>query len=256
MSVAASFAALDVFPLCLKTSAAIDAAFPGSFRWARNLTLAQVMSFYWNLETFALTTSASASGTFPGGGGGTAYSITANGTLTFSPLGATGDWTEDTFFGNFSVTGVTGWVRADSDGSIPLGRTSTKPRDRVCSVDYSITVGPQAAYFIGEDSRGGTYASCDFQFIIATDSVNSGKYAVGYSFHAKFVSTPITPTFFYISYRHAGSGSPPSSVFNTGSFTIGGVSFDYWCETDLPPTSTGFTTSGGTMVATSSDYTY
>lgn len=241
MSTAAKFAALDVFPQCLRSSATA-----GTFyQWTRNLTLAQVMAFYWNLETFTLTTSASVSGTYAG----KTYSGTANGTFTLSPLGVTGDWTADTF-DQGSGPGTLGWTRAASGTTLSAGDSSTAPRARVC-IQGTLDVAPLAISL--NDSRGSQYFSGSVYFVIATDSVNAGKYAIG---SALFLYFPLTGSdssvgTFLIYYISTSSGGGSYPIAN-GTFTVGGFSFPYYSSTDLPSA----TTSGGTLTATSSDYTY
>lgn len=240
MSTATSFKSIGSFPLC---PAGDSSTF---YYYVRNLTLQQVMSFYWNTETFTITTSASASGTYPPTTG-TYYSGTANGTLTLSPLGVTGDFTQDTFAG---ATGTAGWLKSTSGASYSLGQNSTQPKGRVC-VPHPFTA-PYALYLYGNDSTKLNRTFFTFDFSIAKDSVNAGKFCIGYSYNVGFGFSGVGLTQYNIFYQPTSSGNH----FNSGTFQINGVTFPYYCSTDLPPSSSGFTTSGGTMTVTSSNYTY
>jgi hypothetical protein len=240
MSTATSFQFIDAFPLCVADDSSTF------YYYVRNLTLQQVMSFYWNTETFTITTSASASGTYPPTTG-TYYSGTANGTLTLSPLGVTGDFTQDVFSG---TTGTNGWLKTTSSFDYSLGQNSTQPRSRVC---YASTfTAPYALYLNGDDSTKLNRTFFSFYFVIAKDSVNTGKFCVGYYYDIRFGFSGSGLTQYNIAYRPTSSGND----FNSGTFQINGVTFPYYCSTDLNPSSSGFTTSGGTMTVTSSNYTY
>lgn len=204
------------------------------------------MSFYWNTETFTITTSASVSGTYPPITG-TYYSGTANGTLTLSPLGVTGDFTEDSFSG---ANGTLGWLKPTSSIYFSLGQNSTQPRDRVCIASgFSY---PTALYLNGNDSTKFNRTGFSFYFIITKDSVNTGKFAIGYNYDVIFGFSAPGLLLYNIAYGKNSS----SNDFNNGTFQINGITFPYYCSTDLPTSSSGFTTSGGTMTVTSSNYTY
>lgn len=237
MSTAINFATLSPFPDCPFSTAQFDSVFgAGFYQWARNLTLSQAMKFYWNLENFTLTTSASVSGSF----GGKTYSGTANGTFTFNPPAVTGDWTEDDLSGN-----IGGWIF----NNLSSPYTPSKPRERVCShTAYPV----QVASVVLSDTRGSNYAGADIEVVLAEDSVNAGKYAIGINF---FLSFPLTGSdgsigAVSIDYIYA----VPSHSFNSGTFTLGGVTFNYWCGVSLALS--GLSTSGGTLACSSSDYTY
>lgn len=246
MSTATRFKFHQPFPVCIKTTAECD-AISVAHDWVRNLTLTQVMAFFWNLETFTLTTAASVSAT--------GYSGTANGTFTLSPLAVSGDWTED-FFGanNTPPVSVNGWIEVDgTTAELAFGDVSTQPRERVCH--QPLFKGAVALYLLGQDTRGSDYSYCYFDLIVARDSVNAGKYAIGHYMLADFpifdVSGTPTPSGY-----HLGFSTRLTAGFGSGTFTLGGITFPYHFGTTLPSGTPGYTATGGTVTATSSNYTY
>ena len=250
MSTATKFAFLGAFPICPAASAAIDAVTPGYFTWARNLTLAQVMDFYWNVENFTLTTTGAVSGTWPAAGGHS-YAGNAVGTMTLNPLGTTGDWKAQTFSGDYDAGsgGVTGWKKSNSGGSVPLAGGATAPRDRVCMFPYFY---PYCLRLFGQAPAPDYYTNCGFEFLVAEDSVNAGRYAIGYTVAVKFGVYDLTAggVVFSMTFSSRSGGH-----LSSGTYAIGGVTFDYYFGTDLPAASAGFS-AAGTLSATSSNYTY
>lgn len=226
MSTATAFVFPRSFPFCVEDLSGYTAA-----DYIGNLTLAQVMSFFWNLETFTITTAGTA-----GGSGGTVDctgSIVLNPPSSSSPF-ATGQSTS-TWFGS----GTSG-----AFSSFPAIRT---PRARLCPVATS-SFG-NVGMFYGWAVAANTPPDFSIIFGIGTDPSNSDKYRIYYQFTIRYAATSGSGTTL-IQFQNPANTSGP--VLNSGIFSFGSLSFN-WEATDI---SSSTSRSGLNMSASSSDYTY
>lgn len=230
MSSSSRFVSVGHFPWCLSSVAAGDGV-------VSNLTLAQVMEFWWNLETFTLTFT----GTLTDRSGMLTYDFGQ--TLTAFPPSSTANetaLTEGKFYQASLFPAASSFVALAS-----LPQSPVAPRDRVCSADALFGL------YFREPISANKWVELFFR--VFTDATNSGKYAIQYEIDVNFAKND--------GGRHVGcvflqpgvwgAGTPPD---NTGSMTIGGISFPwefYVAHSDGPDTFTG-----GTLSATSTSFTY
>lgn len=232
MSTAQKFGFKQPFPLCLEV---VDS---GS-DYVGGLTLAQIMALFWNLETFTLSTDATAHMV---SSLGPIWDVSAVGDIVFSPISTTGDWTPIDTFLNIGV------FKDFYAGTVGYSQTSKAPINRVCNS----TIG-WFTFGTGGSSSGNT----PFVDLILTqkiDPLDATKYAVEYDMFVANASTFHDGDSVTVGFTPSGGFG---NVINTGVFTISGIDFPYVCSCDR---STGgsltVTTTGGTLSATSSDYTY
>ncbi len=197
----------------------------GVYDYAGNLSLTQVMAFYWDLETFTITTAGSISG-----GSGFTSGI---GSVTLNPIGGSPfnrGTTEGAWFGQLLTNTV--WA------SFP---TFLVPRSRVCN-SYNPSAG-FVGYLSGDQS---THTANNFTvgFAISTDPSNAGKYRLYYSVRFDFVTGA--------SLRFVNPAGNTGRVLASGSYSISGISLN-WQATDF---STATSSSGLSVSATSGSYTY
>lgn len=229
MSTATAFVHPRSFPFCPSD---ISGSVPGNATYVDNLTLTQAMAFAWNLETFTLTTSGNVTYT-PG-----PLIADGNSYFTLSPIAS--DRYTQAVSNNFSM-----WFGAAfaylAFGSWPA---ILQPKSRVCSGSPAVNGTLLDINFEG----GAGVGESEIGFWIGTDPINSGKFRIYYVI--------------ILAYQDAGTQtvtmkwdnrSGLSDLINSGSITIAGISFDWYCYKD-PATSTTFT--GGTLTATSTSFTY
>lgn len=241
MSVAQPFSTLFRFPSCVLPSDEID---PGGLSFIRNLTINQVMDFWWNLETFQITTSAAVSGTWPPPGG-VFYSGTGNGTMTFSPMAMGGDYAA------MNLLSINACAFFNTNPDLNLGQISTAPKSRVCANPGIIDQTPVLIEFFAQSSLGSDHPNAYLWFLVAEDSENPGMYAIGYDFLIIFQLTP--DRIFQLSFANVQDA--PADVFTSGTFEIAGLTFDWQAATNLPNTVPDFSATA-TMSASGSKYTY
>lgn len=222
MSVADRFISIGSFPFCVEDLSAYTSA-----DYIGNLTLAQVMAFYWNLETFTITTSGTASN---GVSTSCTGSIVLNSPSSSTPF-ATGTSTS-TWFGSVGSTAFS---------SFPAIRV---PRSRICAAAVS-SFGNVGA-FSGWAVSIATPPDFSLTFGIGTDPSNAGKYRIYYQFTVRFK----TGTGPLIQFQNPANAGAP--VWASGTFSFGSLSFN-WEATDLGSSSSR---SGLGMSGSSSDYTY
>ncbi len=225
MSVADKFGFKQTFPFCEKDLSSYFSG--GVYDFVDNLTRAQVMAFYWNLETFTISTAGSATNGFTTSG---------IGNVTLNPLTSSsfdeGD-SEGAWFGQ-----VLGGV---AFGSFPAIHT---PRERVCNA-YDPTHG-LIGYLSGDEAAHPLDRTFNVAFAISTDPGNAGKFRLYYHFFFDYTDGA-GPSLTY--------GNPAfifAPILASGTFTLGGITMN-WEVTDAG-TSSGH--SGLNMTASSSDYTY
>lgn len=222
MTAAAHFSSRGFFPFCL------DTLTPGN-GVVGNLTLAEVMDFYWKLET---------------------YTFTFAGTVTRGPDSFNFGQTATNFPPAASVCNegkfLLGSLYPDSTtfaAFASLPQSARKPFERVC---VSTAFAPQ---FGGEIIfRKSGESQISFVGGPNIDGVNSGKYAIAYQIRGDFrqaTAPNITANFYE---PGAGSGG---TLSDTGTVTIGGIAFPWELYV-----ATGDTTSGVSLTATSSNFTF
>jgi hypothetical protein len=223
MSTAAAFIHHRYFPFCVTDLSG------GGYAYIDNLTLAQVMAFAWNMETFTLTTAGSATK-------GSA-SVDLSGTITSNSPTAS-------LFDQGKGDGM--WVPTVSSMTVWASWPSAKvPRARVCSSGDGLVCD-----FRGELSTRTT----DFfrvRFFVGTDPSNSGKYRIYYSIDV-FRDDSTGGDLVAIHFVDPNTSVGSMTAWQSGTITIGGLTFS-WASYYT----TGATPAGaGTLAASSSDYTY
>lgn len=224
MSTAAAFKSPRLFPWCVTD---ISGTY-GSWSYVDNLTLAQVMAFAYNLETFTLTMSGSATQG--------ALSVDTAGTITSNPPGATN---YDRGQGN----GM--WLPSTAANTVWASWPSAKqPAERICeSVDGRICA------FSGNHSGDPTVDFFTLFFYLGTDPSNSGKYRIYYYITIVLTDTGGGSSLQIVYCDPVGSSG---TLWNSGTINLGGIDFGWESYYD-----TGATTSGpGSLSATYGDYTY
>lgn len=227
MSVATPFKSLTVFPYDLATGRVyLDVV--------DNLTLAQVMAFYWNLETFSLTFSGTLSRS------GESYNF-GNNLYAFSPSSTF--FNEGKFYrGSLFPDESTSFVSLGS-----LSSAAVAPRARVAAeTNY------WGLNFRKVDTGDDLSGDAEVFFSIGHDLVNTGKYVVNYVFEITLSRWFDTLARSLRVYFLSPGVTVGGTVANTGTVTIGGIAFPWQCEYEGSPT----TISGGSMSATSTSFTY
>lgn len=232
MSTAQKFAFKQPFPSCLQPVES-----PNFVSYVGGLTLNQLMGFFWNLETYTLTTSFSGTMTKPNA---VPWNASMNGSITISPFATTGDWSSmDTFettpsFSQFFTT------------TPGYGAVSKQPRDRVCN-------NTMGSFRCGTGSVIGKPAAL-LSFYPRIDPNNNANYAILYDIfldqrsdvhNSDSLSIQMSP-------NYNGSGR----LVNNGTFAICGIDFPYYATSRNSAGTTIVTVSGGTLSSNSSQYTY
>ena len=234
MSVATPFKYIRPFPFCPEDlSGTIDV----HASYVDNLSLATVMAFAWNLETFTLTTSGSV--TYTG------LTADANGHyITLGPA-ASNVYTHVSQNAPDMMLGDTG---STSPVAIASFASVREPRERVC---YPVTGVNGTLLSIGfEDATSSPDHFGFLFFVVGTDPVNTGKYRVYYRFSFRALD-PGTQTV-EILFKNE-STAVGYTAWNSGTVSIGGISFSwysYYAPGGATPTGTG------SLSATSSFFTY
>jgi hypothetical protein len=196
-----------------------------------NLTLAQVMPFAWNFETFTITTAGTA--TFG------ALVADAAAYLDLSPI-ATDRYdqaqTDDAcmWYGDI--------IASTSFGSFPNIRT---PRSRVCYPSPSVNgcLLNIHVYLTTSPALG------EVRFWVGTDPSNAGRFRLYYQVFFIF-NDPSTGTIAL--FFQSTSSSPGSTASGSGTYSLAGLSGFNWYAFRT----TGSTAAGVSMGVTSSSFTY
>lgn len=223
MSTATAFKYIRAFPFCVGDESA------RGFPYIDNLTLAQVMQFGWNLETFTITTS--------GGATKGAATVSASGTITSNPVGST-------LFDRGGGSGM--WLPSTANNTAWGSWAGPKePRDRVCHTATDDLIG----FFQGNHSSAPSTNFFSVGFYVGTDLVNAGKYRIYYELNITVTATSgLDSVQVYFLDNNGGGGT----AWHSGTFTIGALSFPWYSYY-----TTGATPSGaGTLSASSGDYSY
>ncbi len=226
MSVAAKFRFARTFPFCEKD---LSTHFSGSsYDYVGNLTRAQVMAFYWNLETFAITTAGTATN------GGTTSAV---GNVTLNPISASAPFdrgaSNGAWYGSITTTAF---------GSFPAIKP---PLSRVCN-SYDQTNGGVASLSGDLSTSPGNFFA--LSFAVSTDPLNAGRYRLYYIFRIDYenevVPSPV------LSFQNPASNS--GAVIASGTFAFSGIPMN-WEATDF---GTAIVYGGVAFSAASNDYTY
>lgn len=227
MSNTPSFVAVDFFPFCPGNINAIV----GNIAFIPNISLATAMSLAWNLENFTIARTGTATrGAATADGTGTFTLNPVSDTITNTTGGGAGMW--------FPTTGFnTAWA------SWPAIK---QPYQRVC---YQPTDPGQLATFSYETpiiSGNGMFAG--IAFYIGNDPVNTGMYQFHYQFYFNSsASSGGNTAAIYFADAHTGVDG---TQITTGNIAISGLNLAWVSGYD------GTSYTGGTMSATSSNYTY
>jgi len=217
-----------------------------TFDVVRDLSLEQVMEFYWSVETAVFTLAGDAVNTVMG----TDYFVYGNGTITLTPAALTGDYTNMTAWDWPDGGGPTPAWQIITDETLPVATAdlpteSLAPQKRVCSDEYAYvaTAGVHVDDFLP--------TSADFQFLVRSDDLNPGRYAIEWNMAIVVGSNSAGSTNTGFVWHNAGYNPAPSltNVLNSGTFTIANIDFDWACNDDNNAT-------GGDLDVTSSNFTY
>lgn len=230
MSTATRFKYHRPFPDCLVSRDSTDTVGNAPGYAIGNLSLASVMAFFWNLETFTFT--------FVGTDSRFGDTYDFGQTATVFPPSASQATKGKFYAGSLFPAAATSVAFAS------LPQDPVVPKSRVCSAsagggfNFSNTTAP---YDI----------SIDFVFSVFEDSAFPGKYGIYYELEVLLSCTGTGGARqVYFQNPNGGSGG---TLLNSGTFTLGGISFPY---ESYHGSASGETATGGTMSATSSDYTY
>ncbi len=200
MSTATPFRFKQPFPFCIGSAAST-----GSDS-VSNLTLAQVMPFFWNLETVTFTTTGTAT---------TGFGVTTNcaSTASLNPVTSSTPFTiggsEGCWYGNVSYPTAL--------GSFPVFKT---PIERVCAAITSSGFG-EIANFQMDYSAVPNFAQFYMNFNIGNDPVNTGKYVLLYFFQFRFDHSAGAAI------EMANPNGASGTVLASGTLSIGGITLNY-----------------------------
>ena len=240
MSVAEKFISIGAFPIYVGVPRYGD--FWQGYPYVGDLTLAQVMALFWNLEHLTFTASCWARFT---DANNNIETIDLNGSISLAPASSSGGFSNFTnFFGNDSGLHRVFTPTAGSS-------SARKPRDRVC-VGNILT--DYAAIAVDVLANAGQVASLTLQLGVLKDPINTGKYRVHHYFSLYVRSNQANPP---ASLGSVGWGGFAWSPYNSsGTMTIAGITFPWrFHATTIMPGVT-ISTTGGTISATSSNFTY
>jgi hypothetical protein len=205
------------------------------FSYIANLSLATVMAFAWNLESFTITTVGTASN-------GTS-SVDAANTLTVNGSGPTATAYDRGGGGGMWNSGAasnTAWA------SWPANRI---PKERVCAP--ALASGLLGNIFaLGGNNSGDSEDFFSLFFYVGPDPVNAGNYRIYYGFTFVFTGRTSPANHVQISFLEYDAGGSVAS----GTITIGGVAFNWYGYVSGTGVPVVGTTPG--LSGSSSDYTY
>lgn len=214
-----------------------------------NLTLAEVMAFYWNLEsasfTFAATGDVLSSGTH--------YYTAATGTVGIGPPQGTGNFAnlDEWYYSGAIARAASGTALAD------LPSTTTAPRDRVCA--GSLIFSADHAYTAGDPGTVRFPHTFKMEYWVKRSGTYSNRYAIEYRFivaAGNYYSGTLYPRIAWVNPSYTSAASATLLYIDAGFFTLGGISFPWSCYGNVYYSPLSVTYTGGTMICTSSDYTY
>ena len=201
----------------------------------QGLTLEQVSNFFWSLESVKFTTDATIDVLY-GSTPPVHYTASLSGDIVMSPIGGTGDFAAFDSYFNITNSGFY------PDGfSMPVGTLSNVPQARVCNQPLGVP-----GWFWDFNNEGAGPITLDFQgyFWIRNDPSDATKYAIEWYMDYFATSSPVYVfSLIYSNVQPTGTGI---ILLNTGTFTIAGISFTYWCYI-FGPSPTSYTSTGGNL---------
>ncbi len=243
MSVATAFKHHRAFPFCPPLPT-------GTFTFdiVDNLTLAEVMAFYWKLEGAAFTFAATGD-VF---NGSTHTYSAATGTVGIGPPQRTGN------FANLDSWHYAGAIARPAAGTAfsDLPATTTAPRDRVCAGSLILDA---AHSYTGDASAVGFPHTFRMEFWVKRSGTFANRYAIEYRFLIAAGNFYSGGTYACIAWINTSYGSAASSTLlyiNSGFFTLGGILFPWGCYGNSYTSPLSVTYTGGTMTCTSTNYSF
>lgn len=230
MSTATAFKFPRLFPFCPSNPT-------GSY--VGSLTLAQVMAFWWNLEYAELFTSATLGGTYLGSSMG----CSATGQFELiTPGNCSGDWSA-------TNCGAYATFNGSALSTTTFAAVARAPRSRMCFTFPTVMSAQRSSDASGANGEKNILLT----FAVRLDPVNAGYYAIEYLLFINSRSPFVGGASASLTFQDT---NPGSNIINSGSFTIAGVSFPYWCSWSGPVGYSSVSTAGGTINALSSLFTY
>jgi hypothetical protein len=231
MSTATAFRYPRSFPFCV---ADISGSISSQFEYVDNLSLADVMGFFWNLETLEFVTSGSATGP---------NTTNCAGLFSINPVTSNTPCVEGRAYGYWygEVTSNTAW------SSFPAFR---QPVGRVC-YGYSDPAVQLMSYLEGFYFAAGVFeAYAGVSFRVGLDPVNAGKYVLYYAFSFEFEDLTVEDGGPYIVFSNPSGNA--GAVLASGTISVGGFTMG-WEATDF---GTASSHTGLGLSASSSYFTY
>ncbi len=224
MSTAAKFLFYNPLPWCPTSLSAT------LFDHVDNLTIDQVMAFYWNAETLQFSTVGTA----------TRFSATVNGTRTadINPIGST-------FFTEGSISAGGWYPSVAGNTAFASWPPINPPRSRVCQV-----TGSGSCVNLSMDNGDGN-SGLSLSLLIGTDPVNTGQFRIYYFYYLDYWGFGGGGDNVELRFQNQAQPTTGMTTISTGTFTVLGYTFNYRSLKSPLASHTG-----GTMSATSSSYTY
>jgi hypothetical protein len=211
-----------------------------------NLDISQVMPFFWSLESFTLTTVGTVTTVAPDPHPGTAnygFSFVLNPMSCSAVFDLAQIYSGGFFFGKDAAQGAF--------SGMPLGRI---PRARVCGpTGPSISALDVFYAFLFNSSNFSCFAN--LAFAIGTDPVNGGKFRIYSTIKIDCRPASGGGLMLWQTIPPAGGYSSWISITN-GTLVIGGITFPWYSSYRAGGGSPVATYTGGTLSATSLNYTY
>jgi len=241
MTTAVGFTTIGHFPYCMGPSSRGT-----PYSYINGLTLSQAMQFYWNLETFTITTTGSASS--QPAPPGTIYTGTMNGSINVSPLAITGDLSGmDVYAQN------EGMAFPYSGSSISLGIQTKQPNQRVCYPSFTAPFYPLWMEFFLSTYSSSFETDMQLTFAVEEDSTNSALYSIRYYFFIKYPTR--NGAGFGDSVTFSSNSFSAPATLASGTFSISGITFPWYCGWSQAAPKI-MIASGLSLSATSTSFTY
>ena len=220
------------YPLGSFPFAASDISGSMPSTYVDNLSLATVMGFFWNLATFDLTLSGTATGN-------PSDTVDISGTYTLDPAGFTGSAFD------LQSNGSCAWLGADtgSPAAFAYAPAVREPGERI----IPIGVYPYRLLSLALSHSSGNAGS--IALWLGIDPSNAGKYRIYYSFQFEAYFGE-SPAFFFTSDSSYLGSIGATTITNGGTFDFGGLTFTYYSGYY------GDSYPGGTMSASCPSFSY
>lgn len=229
MSTAAPFRYHRSFPFCVTD---ISGSVSVHATYVDNLTLTQVMAFAWNLETFTLSTTGTATVGADVAYGDMSFTLQPifSGEMENAESVDGGMWFGDAFAG----MATTSWPDI------------LQPKERICRATTAVNGCLLDLYAY---NTGTLHHQLEAKFWIGTDPGNAGKFRLYYEigYDARDLG-PGTTAIFWTNESAAPGGM---TSITSGTITIAGITLNWYSNK-----TTGASHTGGTMSASSTSFTY